>query len=143
MTRKEARDAVFKMLFGYEMQKEPADYFLELFFDGNLAAEEHRDYIEQTLRMTIAQSGEIDALIVKYAKGWQISRISKVSLAALRLAICEMKYREDIPRKVAVNEAVELVKLYEGSKAVPFVNGILASVMRELPLEASAEAGGE
>jgi N utilization substance protein B len=73
---------------------------------------------------------EIDNEISKNLKGWSMSRISKVSLAVLRLAICEMKYFEDIPVGVSINEAVEICKLYGSEEDKSFVNGVLGSVAR-------------
>ena len=73
----------------------------------------------------------IDAVIEKYAKGWKLSRISKVALAVLRMAICEMLYFEDIPVGVSINEAVELCKKYAAKEDASFVNGLLGSVSKE------------
>ena len=75
---------------------------------------------------------EIDAVIEKNSKGWKIGRISKVSLAVLRLAICEILYMEDIPAGVSINEAVELCKKYAANDEPSFVNGILGTVAKEV-----------
>lgn len=72
----------------------------------------------------------IDNIIETYLKGWNKSRISKVSLAILRLAVYEMKYDDKIPVKVSINEAVELSKIYGSDKDKSFVNGILGSFSR-------------
>jgi N utilization substance protein B len=73
---------------------------------------------------------DIDAAIEKYTVGWQKKRISKVSLAILRLAVYEMKYEDDVPVRVAINEAVELAKKYATQEDASFVNGLLGSVAR-------------
>ena len=74
---------------------------------------------------------DIDAVIEKNLKGWSKQRISKVSLALLRMAVCEMKYFEKVPVGVSINEAVELCKVYGSDEDKGFVNGILGSISRE------------
>ena len=74
---------------------------------------------------------EIDELIEKHATNWSFNRIAKVDLSILRLAIYELKYK-DVPEKVAVNEAVEIAKVYSTEKSPKFVNGILGSVIKEI-----------
>lgn len=73
---------------------------------------------------------DIDSEIEKNLKGWSKSRISKVSLALLRMAICEMKYFDDIPVGASINEAVEICKIYGSDEDKSFVNGVLGSVSR-------------
>lgn len=75
--------------------------------------------------------GEIDSVIERNLKGWSKSRISKVSLAILRMAICEMKYFDKVPVGVSINEAVEICKIYGSDEDKGFVNGILGSISRE------------
>ena len=71
---------------------------------------------------------QIDALVERYSNGWKVKRISRISLAILRLCIYEMLYVEDIPFSVSINEAVELCKKYNDDKAPAFVNGILNTI---------------
>ena len=75
----------------------------------------------------------INEIIARKSSGWKLNRISKISAAALRLAIFELLYCEDIPASVAINEAVGLAKLYEGEESAKFVNGILSVVLKEEP----------
>ena len=72
---------------------------------------------------------EIYATIEEASKGWQLKRIGKVELSIMRLATYEMKYDEEIPVKVAINEAVELAKRYSSDQGPSFVNGVLAKVV--------------
>ena len=74
---------------------------------------------------------EIDAAIENNLKGWSKQRISKVSLALLRMAVCEMKYFDKVPVGVSINEAVEICKVYGSDEDKGFVNGILGSISRE------------
>ena len=73
---------------------------------------------------------ELDSLISKYLVKWSIDRIPKADKALLRLAVYEMKYMEDIPLSVSVNEIVELAKVYSGEKDPAYINGVLGSISR-------------
>ena len=74
---------------------------------------------------------EIDAMIGSCAKDWSVSRISAVCMAAMRLAVYEMKYMESIPLNVSVNEAIAITKEYDGEESVDFVNGILGNLKEQ------------
>ena len=76
---------------------------------------------------------DIDAVIEQNLKGWSKQRISKVSLALLRMAVCEMKYFDKVPVGVSINEAVEICKVYGSDEDKGFVNGILGSISRAAP----------
>lgn len=73
---------------------------------------------------------ELDEIINAYSKGWKTNRLPKVNLAILRLAIYEIKYVDDVPASVAINEAVELAKKYSGEGDYSFINGVLGSVAK-------------
>ena len=73
---------------------------------------------------------EIDELINQYAKGWKTTRMNKVDLAILRLAVYEMKWDEEVPVGVAINEAVELAKRFSGGDSPSFINGVLGKIAR-------------
>lgn len=90
------------------------------------------DYALKAAKFISEMKDEIDSLISKHlSKGWKIARISKVALSVLRVAVYEMKYCEEVPVSVAINEAVELTKKYSPEDA-PFVNGVLGAVAGEL-----------
>ncbi|MBQ3114924.1 MAG: transcription antitermination factor NusB [Clostridia bacterium] len=130
MTRKQARDLAFKLLYQADMQKETVEEILNIYnSQKEITDESAKKYIVNVLFGVEMNLKEIDEEIAKYLKDWSINRISKISLASLRLGIFEIKYCEDIPNTVAVNEAVSLVKTYENEKNAGFVNGILASVI--------------
>ena len=90
------------------------------------------DYINTVYRGVIKHFDELKEIVAKYARGFDIDRIYKLDLAALLLAIYEMKYMDDIPLGTSIAEAVELVKTYSTEKSYSFVNGILSSVYKEL-----------
>lgn len=130
MTRKEARENCFKLLFEYEVQKITADEALDLFYELTEDVKGQTDYINTTVKTTIENVERIDAIIEEYSKGWRVSRLAKVTLAVLRVGICELLYMEDIPDSIAINEAVEIAKKYNDEKSGKFVNGILSSVYK-------------
>ncbi len=94
--------------------------------------EYYSDYAIETAKAIEEKLSEVDGLISSHlSSGWKISRISKISLAILRVAVYEMKYVENVPVSVAINEAVELAKKYSVDDA-SFVNGVLGAVAKEL-----------
>ena len=130
MTRKEAREAGFIVIFEYEFQKLDADQLMELYYNYRSEVDGQKDYLENLVHATLEHAAEIDDLIAQNARGWSLARLSKVTLATLRIGICEMLYNDKIPDSIAINEAVQLAKDYEGEKASAFVNGILAAIYK-------------
>lgn len=128
MTRKEAREEAFILIFEKIFNDaEPAE-ILEIAAEVRDLVPD--DYINQVFLGVYDKKEELDALIEEKAIGWKIGRISKTSLAILRLAIFEIKYIDSIPESVSINEAVELCKKYATKEDASFVNGILASVVK-------------
>ena len=131
MTRREAREEAFRLLFETEFHGDlPAEEIYRLAVD----AREFEDpgYIRQVYFGVLEKKSELDALISAHAKGWRPDRIAPVSRSILRLCIYEMRYVEDVPVTVAINEAVELTKRFDEEKARSFVNGVLSGVKNEL-----------
>lgn len=130
MTRREEREQTFVLLFEKSFNQE-----IELDELYDFAVENEvitgSEFIRSLLFKTWQNVEDIDLIIEKYSHGWKINRISKVALAVLRLAICEIKYFDDIPVGVSINEAVELCKKYAAKDDSVFVNGILGSVSKE------------
>ena len=132
MNRSQIRELAFKLLYQIEIQKEISDEDMLLFFENNnISSEEAKRYIKDVVKGTSTNSQEILELISNnLKKDWNLERITKVNLALLKLAIYEIKYK-DIPFKVAINEAVELAKKYGEETSPVFINGILASIVKE------------
>lgn len=128
MNRREIREYIFKMLFQidfYDAQDMEEQIRLSL-EDLEETDEKKREYIEQKLRAVYGYRDALDAMINEKATGWKTQRMNKVDLTIIRLALYELKYDEDIPSGVAINEAVELAKTYSSDGAPAFVNGVLA-----------------
>lgn len=131
MSRRKIREQIFKMLFQIEFhEKEDFETQLALFMEGlEETDEEKRAYIEQKLRDIYGYLDEIDASVNEKSVGWKTTRMAKVDLALIRLAVYEIKYETDMPTGVAINEAVELAKIYSNEGSPSFVNGVLAKLV--------------
>lgn len=130
MTRKDARECVFKFIFEYEVQREDKDELLAQFFDLNPDSEAQRKYITALVDMVISNIEQIDMLIAENSKSRVHERISRVSLASLRVGLAEFIY-SDLDDNIAISEAVRIAKKYEGVKASSFVNGLLSTVYKK------------
>lgn len=147
MTRREAREHCFKMLFCQDFYPaEEKEAQLEQYFEAPIEDEMGKDGVDRILHqvalgeedkkqlkeraaLVMARIPELDQRIDAVAKGWRTGRMGRVELTILRLALFEMKLDEKIPEKVAINEAVELAKKFGGDEAPAFVNGILAKLV--------------
>lgn len=137
MTRREIRENLYAMLFqiNFHDENEIQEQIGMYVEDIEKASEKNKAELKKKFVDVCEHIEEIDSLIESKAKGWTIDRIAKAELTVLRLAIFEIIYDTDVPNKVAINEAVELAKKYCADKAAGFVNGILASVVKEMPEE--------
>ena len=135
MRRSEIRELIFQLLYQLNFSsEEDRNEQVSFFMEENGVSDELSEFITHKVKKVIEHVEEIDSLIEQYAKGWKIGRMNKVDLAILRLAIFEITHEneEDIPDKVAINEAIELAKKYSDDKAYGFINGILGSIIKEL-----------
>jgi len=132
MNRSQVRELAFKLLYQIEIQKEVSKEDIDLFFENNqINSKEAKEYIEDVVNGVSKEAKAIMEEIEKnLKKDWEIDRISKINLALLKLAIYEIKYKE-LPFKVVINEVVELAKKYGEETSSMFINGILASVVKE------------
>ena len=130
MRRREQREHIFKLLFMTQFNSEgDMPEQLSLYFDslGELS-EEEQSSMQKKYDSILANLEEIDRTLNEYSYGWKTGRMSRVDLTALRLAVFEMKFDEDIPTGVAINEAVELAKRFGGEDSESFVNGVLGKI---------------
>ena len=130
MSRRTARDFAFKLIFeipffGYEKAEERIDFHFG--YDDLPLTESDDKYIRAVVEKCFADIDDIDAKISSALSNWRIERLSKVDLALLRLAATEILYIDDVPYKVAVNEAVELAKQYGDDSTPSFINGVLSA----------------
>ena len=136
MKRRELRECIFQLLFrvefnGQEEMPKQLLMFVDDIKEENEAQEEDEAYISGKYEKIMEKLPEIDAMLEKVSRGWKLSRMGKVELTILRLAVYEMRFDEDIPEKVAINEAVELSKKFGGDDSPAFINGVLAKLAKK------------
>ena len=144
MSRTAAREVAVRLCYSAELSGDwsPAravdffesEYYATLCGEDDLFCKEpdaeQLAYIGTLFAAVAEHKDETDGYIAKYAKGWTLPRISRISLAILRCAVCEMLYLNDATSAVAINEAVEIAKHYEEPETVSFINGVLSSFVR-------------
>lgn len=146
MTRSNARELAAHLIYEIDYTDETPlqaiesrmerGYYDALAGENEIYAErpskKQMNYITSCVTGVAEHARELDELIARYSIGWNLHRISRFTKAALRLAIFEILYVEDVPTGVAINECVELTRKYEDAEVVSFVNGILGSFARSL-----------
>ena len=134
MNRSQNREQAFKLLYSMTFLDEELDVDeqIKLFLDGeNLTNKSTIEYVNSIIKGVDQHNDEIVNLILKnIRKEWTIDRISKIDLALLKLSIYEIKFAK-LPFKVVINEALELSKKYGNKKSKSFINGVLASIVKE------------
>lgn len=145
MTRSNAREIAVHLIYAVQCGGEAVDAVLETRFDqdyydglagehevyAEAPGEKQKRYITAVVRGVTERRAELEALIAKYAIGWNLNRISSLARAIMELAMYEALYVEDVPMNVAVHEAVLLTQKYEEPETATFVNGILGSFSRD------------
>ena len=134
MNRRQARERLFTLVFeySYKTEQDPAEVYANALVNGEL---ENDGYRREQFTGISENLPDIDKLIEEHSSGWSLSRISKVSLAIMRVSVYEMTMRNDIPYTVSINEAVELAKKYDDDKSPKFINGILNAIAEEKGLK--------
>lgn len=151
MSRRELREHLFRMLFRKDFHdpaelEEQINYYMETMNElidedadnqdqpicfKDLPDEGDLVYLNQKFDKIIEKLDDIDAMLEEASSGWKLNRMGRVDLCILRLAVYEMKYDEEVPVKVAINEAVEIAKKYGEDQSPGFINGILAKLADE------------
>ncbi|XOQ48911.1 MAG: transcription antitermination factor NusB [Eubacteriales bacterium] len=130
MKRREAREQAFVLIFERSFSHDTTEQIIDAAgFCGDIII----DDFARRIAVGAEQNEEaIDALIEKNIRGWKMNRLSKVSLALLKMAIYEIMFEKDIPVNVSINEAINLAKKYGGADDAPYINGVLGSVVKDL-----------
>ena len=146
MTRGNARELAVHLIYAREFTGEdPAnviatrlkkDYYALLAEENQVYTDRpsgaQRSYIDAVVSGVASRTDELNELIGQFSIGWDVSRISRLARAIMQLAIYEVRYVDDVPTGVAINEAVRIAKLYDGDDAGSFINGILGAYARSL-----------
>jgi len=129
MGRRKTREHAFKLVYQIQINNDDINEQMEQYFMDNEVEEHARQYIVNAVNYINQNHQEIDSVISQYlAKNWRIERIPKVELAIMRLAYYEIMNLDDVPKSVAINEAVELAKAYGSDDAGKYINAVLANV---------------
>ncbi len=133
MTRREEREHLFKLLFCKDFHDaEELPEQIGLYMEQQETADEKTFApVKEKLEAVVNAEGSIDMVLANAASGWKLNRMGKAELAILRIAVYEMLYDQEVPEKVAINEAVELAKKYGSDMSSGFVNGVLAKVVKK------------
>ena len=147
MTKRKIRENVYILLFqtafyGDTEWEKQAELFLDS-LEGKDATKKAKTQIKERFEAVCTHLEEIDEKISEKAKGWRLERLAKAELAILRIAVFELLYDEDVPNPVAINEAVELAKQYGEEKSGRFINGVLASIEKEVQKTETADGETE
>lgn len=126
MKRREAREKALQELFQIELNEMSLDQAIK-----NIMEDEQDDYMEKLVEGVMANKAEIDAIIEPNLDNWRMDRLSKVDLSLLRLSVYEIKYLDDVPNRVSLNESIEIAKIYSDEKSSKFINGVLANIAPE------------
>lgn len=138
MSRKSARENAFKIIYNCALMKEPphdmCEYFEEttkdeMWAEASMDAKD-MEYMKAVVFGAAESKNELNEKIAPLLKKWDVARLPKVSLAILQLAIYEIDNMEDVPDRVAVNEAIELAKAYGEDDTYKFINGVLAEYLK-------------
>ena len=129
-SRHHARERALQILFQYDIHGKPG-LWLDVFWKENEATDEVRAFAERLVAGVLEKKKGLDALIGKYATNWKISRMPIVDRNILRAGVYELLWRDDVPAKVTMNEAIELAKSFGDDDASKFVNGILDQILNK------------
>lgn len=133
--RELALQFLFQMDFHEDAYRERLDAFLDEALNGKAGADEAKAYAQRVVDGVRANRREIDGLLQSSAKNWELERMAVMDRNALRIGVYELLFAEDIPMKVAINEAIELAKRYSTEASGAFVNGILDRIRRDRGVE--------
>ena len=131
MSRKEARELLMQLLYQMELLDDHSEETKDAYLEKNFSEKGHRDYAAQLLDLVLTKKDDVDAKINENSNKWTTSRMPKVDVAILRLAVVELLYMDDIPDAVAINEAVDMAKKYGTDESKAFINGILGKIAKE------------
>lgn len=131
MNKSEIREEIFKLIYSLEVQKNESDEQIDVFLEDSEMSEKVKNEVKETVEKIIELSPDIEKEISKNLKSeWNIERISKINMSILKIAIYEIVYKK-LPYKISINEAVELAKKYGEDTSASFINGVLASVVKD------------
>jgi N utilization substance protein B len=131
--RREGRENAVQALYAVELSPAEPREAIHLFWESDRFKPAAKAFAQELLSGLLEKRDELDKKISAKSPNWSISRMAKIDLAIIRLASYELIYREDIPKNVTINEAIEIAKKFGSEESPAFVNGILDEIARTLP----------
>lgn len=137
INRREVRETVLKAIYALQLSKDSLQHIASTLIQKREIGKdkENRRFAERLFFLTVEHEEELDEIIADHIKNWDIHRLALIDRLVLKMALCEFLYFEEIPTKVTINEAIELVKRYSTAKSGRFVNGILDAALTDLQKE--------
>lgn len=133
INRRDVRETVLKALYALYQSKESIQHVTDTIIKKSVGKEkESRRFAERLFFLTVEHDKELDAIISNHIRNWDINRLAMIDRLVLKIALCEFLHFEEIPTKVTINEAIEIVKKYSTAKSGNFVNGILDAALEDL-----------
>jgi len=130
--RRKGRELALQILYQWDIHRKTSGW-LEDFWAQNPAHSEAKSFAETLVNGVVTHADELDGLLGRYAEHWTVHRMAITDRTVLRMAVYELLYLPDVPARVTLNEAIEVVKLFGDEQSGSFVNGILDRILREDP----------
>ena len=132
MSRRVARELALRALYAQEMSGNPIQGIVLEMIDSSREEDKDKEFARELFVHSAQKKKDLDSFIIKRTKNWDFERIAIIDKLVMRLAICEFLHFEDIPPKVSIDEAIEIVKKYSTENSGQFINGILDGVLQDL-----------
>jgi N utilization substance protein B len=133
--RRSAREEALKILYGLELTGDAPELALVRLGEESEVSRQVRAYTGRLVRTCCRERAALDALIARVSEHWALRRMNFIDRNVLRMAACELVFFDDIPPKVAINEAIDIARKYGTDTSGAFVNGILDRIVKERELE--------
>jgi N utilization substance protein B len=138
--RRKSRELALQALYAYEMRNDENPLMiLDLVAESNFSSHEVKEYARSLMYWVSGDREQIDAVLQRHAQNWELGRMAAIDRNVMRIAVAELLNSSDVPAKVAIDEAVELAKLYGTDESGKFVNGIIDAVYKELSSNAAGK----
>lgn len=143
INRRLVRETVLQSIYAFLQSKDTVQYISDTIIKDALSSEkEARRFAERLFFLTLEHDKEFHDIVTEHIKNWDIQRLAMIDLIVLKMSLCEFIYFEEIPTKVTINEAIEIVKKYSTAKSGRFVNGILDASLEVLNSEGKINKTG-
>lgn len=143
INRRLIRETVLQSIYAFQQSGDTAQHIVDTIIKESVGKEkESRRFAERLFFLTLEHQDEFDTIISAHIQNWEIQRLAMVDRIVLKMALCEFIHFEEIPTKVTINEAIEIVKKYSTAKSGRFVNGILDASLEELQKQSKIKKTG-